>query len=198
MSIRFRARLLAVPVLAFAAIAGSATLASASPVGHPGPVPTPPVVTPTPTPTPAPNPFRPEFFRIVLSDSSGINSVVAFGPVHGNGRNVDTSAVTSQFRFGFGNRVNVDHAALGTPVVNFRACTATVNQNAVWTFNGGRGLFRNAQGFGRYNLSAVFRFPRLRHGFCTLRLVRGNPLNQNRVQPRSDLIIVTGSGLARA
>ena len=110
----------AVPVVAFAAIAGSATLAmlrvrSAIPARFPRLR----SLTPTPTPTRAPNPFRPEFFRIVLSDSSGINSVVAFGPVHGNGRNVDTSAVTSQFRFGFGNRVNVDHAALGTPVVNF-------------------------------------------------------------------------------
>lgn len=201
-----------------------ATAAFASTTGMPGPTPCPtqtiqpvttayvnpqptctptvtplPTVTPTVTPTPRPV-FRPEFFRLRLTRFS--NSVQAFGPVFGFGSDVIITPTFDRFLLpNVFNRVNVLHAPLPFPRISFRSCSVTAFQFARWAFAGGTGRNLGASGFGNYTLFASATYPRLR-GVCSLRfLVPGvNPLTNTNpfVQPRTLVINVNGSGLARA
>ena len=157
----------------------------------------------TPRPTINPQRCAPERFVVQLTQLGSAvvqNRVIASGPVFGTGSD-DLAASTNTFdRFNlpaFFRSVNVRHTGIGTPTVNLALCVASINQLGRWSFNGGQGLFRNAIGNGNYLLTGQWVFPTLRDGTCSLRLIRGNPLLQNRIQPRYTNLQVWATGLAR-
>lgn len=232
MSIKSKVQLWAVTTLSAAAVIGSvalATGASASTTGQPNPNPCPtrtvqpvttgygvqpmcptpaptPTVTPTqpviPTPTPTPRPrLRPESFRLVINNN--FSFVSAFGPVRGFGSDVTVTPILDHFLLpNNANRVNVFHAPLPFPRTNLRGCSVFAFQRGVWVFAGGTGRNFGATGHGNYNLVVSARFPRLRNGVCSLRLLAPgtNPLTNNnpRVQPVSFNLTANGLGVARA
>jgi hypothetical protein len=163
--------------------------------------------TPTPEPTrPVVNPLRcsPEQFVLQQTTVGNVvtqNRVIANGPVFGTGSD-DLGVQTNTFsRFslpGLLRRVNVPHTGIAFPSVNLALCVASVNQLGVWRFAGGPvgSLFRNSIGNGTYLLTGQWVFPTIR-GVCSLRLIRGNPILQNRIQPRYSNIQVWATGLAR-
>lgn len=160
-----------------------------------------------PTVTPTVNPQRrcsPEQFLVQLTALGNTvvqNRVIASGPVAGTGSD-DLAVSTNIFdRFrlpGLLRRVNVDHTGISFPSINLPLCVASVNQLGVWRFNGGPAgsVFRNAIGNGRFLLTGQWVFPTIR-GVCSLSLIRGNPLLQNRIQPRYTNIQVWATGFAR-
>ena len=158
------------------------------------------------TPPPVVNPqvrCRPESFNIalVLAGNSVITNYAKFtGPVFGTGSDDLNVSTNTSDRFslpGPGQRVNLLHTGIPFPSVNLRTCTAAVVQLGLWRFNGGPvfSIFRNAIGNGTFRLVGLWHFPNIR-GICSLALIRGNPLLQNRVNPDFTVIGVRGTGVA--
>jgi hypothetical protein len=165
-----------------------------------------PTVSPTncPTPPPVVNPLRPERFvtQYALAVIGGVptvllNRTVASGPVSGTGSSVQVSNTLNRFNLpGVFRQVNVLHTGIINPNINLTACTASVEQLGRWAFAGGTGPFVRATGSGLFveDLQAVF--PQIR-GVCSLSLIAGNPLLQNRIQPTYVSFEVAGAGNAR-
>ena len=163
-----------------------------------------PTYTHTQTPPPVVNPLRctPEQFvaQVTALGSTVVqNRVIANGPVFGTG-SLDLPAQTNTFDRAllpvFGRSVNIRHTGIAFPVINLPLCAVSVNQLGLWRFNGGQGLFRHAIGNGTFLLTGQWVFPVIR-GVCSLRFLSGNPLLQNRIQPRYTNIQVWATGLAR-
>ena len=161
----------------------------------------------TPTPPPVVNPLRctPEQFVFQLTALGSTivqNRVIAAGPVRGTGSS-NLALQTNTFdRFrlpGVFRAVNVPHTGIAFPAVNLALCTASVTQIGLWRFAGGPlfSIYRHAIGNGTYQLMGQWVFPRTRSGICTLALLPGNPILQNRVQPTYTNIQVWATGLAR-
>ena len=159
---------------------------------------------PTPQPTINPQRCSPEQFVAQLTAVGNVvvqNRVIASGPVFGTG-SLDLAAQTNTFDRarlpGLFRAVNIRHDGLAFPAVNLALCVASVNQVGLWRFNGGPvfSLFRHAIGNGPYLLTGQWVFPVI-GGVCSLRFIRGNPLLQNRIQPRYTSIQVWATGLAR-
>jgi hypothetical protein len=146
---------------------------------------------------------RPESFNIalVLAGNSVITNYARFtGPVAGTGSDDLNVSTNTSDRFslpGPGQRVNLLHTGIPFPSVNLRTCTAAVIQLGLWRFNGGPAfsVFRNAIGNGTFRLAGLWHFPNIR-GVCSLALIRGNPLLQNRINPDFTVIGVRGTGVA--
>jgi hypothetical protein len=146
---------------------------------------------------------RPESFNIalVLAGNTVITNYAKFnGPVAGTGSDDLNVSTNTSDRFslpGPGQRVNLLHTGIPFPSVNLRTCTAAVIQLGLWRFNGGPlfSVFRNAIGNGTFRLVGLWHFPNIR-GVCSLSLIRGNPLLQNRINPDFTVIGVRGTGVA--
>ena len=179
-----------------------------------GTVPAPcPVPVRTFTPTASPGHVQPadcpvaqprlqrETFIVQLAQAGStvlLNRVAATGPVSGTGSDAQLSNTLDRFRLpSLLRSVNVPHTGIAAPSVDLRLCTASVTQTGLWRFAGGTGLFRLARGNGIYQLVGQWWFPRLRNGVCSLTLLRGNPLLQNRIQPTYQTVSVVGTGTAR-
>jgi hypothetical protein len=131
--------------------------------------------------------LRPESFSIFVSTFDQPGSVEAFGPVHGFGT-ITTPAddlAILHLTHPFGS-VNVRHTPDANPVIDWRACTGTVEQFGTWQFQGGTGHDWGAFGFGHFHETQFIVFKRGHHGQCEV--------NQ---QPRYFQVDVQASGLAQ-
>ena len=199
---------LAVP--AFAAGAGQNPCETPTPVvtltaytGHtPCPSPTP---TDTGTPTPTPQRFAQEDFDLGLSSLRPNGEVLATGPVHFNvGQTQSVNPLLDIFSQA-GNGVNLHHEGLTGATIDRTTCTINVDENDLpWIMFRGTGLFRNAIGFGHYDLRGIFSFPTVR-GHCSLptNLVidpnrdLSEQLSADNLTPAYFNIGVQGTGFAR-
>lgn len=215
------AALAAVPAL-LALGAALPSAAGASVAGHGNPCPTPSVTLtafagnehpcPTPsvsTPPPVVNPqrrFRQEDFELGVSSLRPRGEVLATGPVFFNvGQTNSVSPLLDIFSQA-GNGVNLHHEGLIGATIDRTTCTINVDENDLpWVMFRGTGLFRNAIGFGHYDLRGIFSFPTVR-GQCSLpaNLVidpnqdLGGQLNADHLTPVYFNIGVQGTGFARA
>ncbi len=129
------------------------------------------------TTTPSWHHAGPEYFTIYENGTTAQNGIVnAYGPVRGRGGTLggNSAGTVAWLQFARGT-VYVAHPVTPDPVVNWRACTASVTQYGQWKILGGSLAYHGIRGAGRFALTEFLKFG-WKHHRCQAGNPKANPV----------------------
>jgi hypothetical protein len=96
-----------------------------------------------------------EHFLLLSTDENEPTTVIATGPVHAAGRDVQLTNTSDRFVFPKGNLIISHHTVSNQASFDPKTCTARFNEKGTYRIAGGTRAYSGATGHGEYHLEVL-------------------------------------------